>query len=223
MKGKLKIILIILLMFCFAGCTPKLTYTISGNNISESVEINFGNDFNKKTLEQTLDYYSHRKSLDTSVSIEEVQEGYKGVISSKETSITSYFSNATVLINQCYEDVDFSYKKFEGKYYIKTSTGFQCMVYDYNVVDEISVVVKTHNKVYEHNADEVKNKTYIWNITNDNKDKQSILFVVGDKEDLWYYKYKYLLIGLVAVLSLALIVGIIVMIFKNTSEKANRI
>ena len=213
MKNKLKIFLSLTLVFFFVGCTPKLTYTISGNNISESIEINFGNDSDRKTIEQTLDYYSHRKDLN----------GYKGIISLDETPMNTYFANNTVLINQCYEDVDFSYKAFEGKYSIKTSKGFQCLVYDYNVVDELFVSIKSYNKVYEHNADEVKNNVYTWHITRDNMDDQSILFVVGNKKYAWYYQYRFLIVGLGLVLGLALIVKIVIIIFKNISKNVNHI
>lgn len=192
---KLKIFLTILLIFFFAGCSPKLNYTILDGKITESIEVNFDKKSNKEEIEQTLSYYSQRENIKANIEIEKIKNGYKGKIKSQELSIDEYVSNDTALINECYEKIGFAYEEAEGRYYLNTSKGFQCMTYDYNVVDEVTITIQTYNKVYNHNADEVNRNKYIWHITKDNADEQNILFVVGNKQYVWYYRFKDVFIG----------------------------
>lgn len=221
MKNKFKIFLIILSIFFFVGCTPKVTYIISDDKITENVEIKFNGDYTKEKIEQTLDYYSYRGSFKADINVKSVQEGYVGTVTSPELLVEDYFRNNATLINECYEYVEFSHKN--KKFYINTSVGFQCLVYDYNVVDELSITIRTSNKVYEHNADKKGNNEYTWYITRDNAENQSILFVVEDKQYVWYDNYKFLFVGIIVVLMLALTTAIVISTFKNVSKKVNRI
>ena len=223
MKSKLKMFLIILLIFFFVGCTPKLTYTILDGHIKEMVEIHFDNHYTKEELEQTLEYYSHRDGYKADTKVEEITDGYKGTITSPNISMTSYFNNDTSTINGCYEIVNFSYEEDEQKYYLNTSKGFQCMIYDYNVVDDLSITVQTYNKVYKHNADEVNGNKYTWYINKDNAKEQSILFVVGNKEYVWYYRFKDLFIGLGVVSIIVIVLTIVLKIFKLVNKSVNHI
>lgn len=197
---KLKIFLTILLIFFFAGCSPKLNYTILDGKITESIEVNFDKKSNKEEIEQTLSYYSQRENIKANIEIEKIKNGYKGKIKSQELSIDEYVSNDTTLINECYEKIGFVYEEAEGRYYLNTSKGFQCMIYDYNVVDELTITIQTYNKVYNHNADEVNHNKYIWHITKDNADEQNILFVVGNKQYVWYYRFKDVFIGVALII-----------------------
>lgn len=197
---KLKIFLTILLIFFFAGCSPKLNYTILDGKITESIEVNFDKKSNKEEIEQTLSYYSQRENIKANIEIEKIKNGYKGKIKSQEISIDEYVSNDTTLINECYEKIGFVYEEAEGRYYLNTSKGFQCMIYDYNVVDEVTITIQTYNKVYNHNADEVNRNKYIWHITKDNADEQNILFVVGNKQYVWYYRFKDVFIGVALII-----------------------
>lgn len=218
---KIKIFLSILLIFLLTGCTPRLTYTILDGQISEKIEIPFDESYTSEEIKQKLDYYSYRNNLDISVDVEEIDGGYKGVVSIQDMPMNSYFENKNTLINECYKMVSFIDE--DKKIYLNTSKGFQCMTYDYNISDEIIITIQTYNKVYQHNADVVKGNKYTWNITSDNVDEQSILFIVGNKEYVWYYKYQALFIGLGVVIGIALVLGIIILIFRSVSRKVNKI
>lgn len=218
---KLKIILGIMLMFLITGCTPRLNYTILDGKITEEVEINFDEHYSEKEVEQKLEYYSFRNGLDVDVNVEETTTGFKGTATISSVSMNSYFENDNTLINECYKMVSFTEE--DNKYYLNTSKGFQCMTYDYNISEEVIITVKTYNKVYKHNADKVEGNKYTWYINNDNDEEQSILFVVGKGKYVWYYKYRWFFMGLLAILSVSLVVGIVVLIFKNIGNKVNRI
>jgi len=218
---KIKIFLSILLIFFLTGCTPRLTYTILDGAISESIEIPFDNKNTSDEIKQKLEYYSYRDNLSTSVEVEETDTGYKGIITIPNMSMSAYFNNNSTLINECYEMVNFTEE--DDKFYLNTSKGFNCMAYDYNFSDEIIITIETYNKVYQHNADEVKGRKYIWKITDENSDDQSILFIVGNKEYVWYYNYISLFIGLGVIAGIALILGIIILIFRNHFRRINKI
>lgn len=205
---KFKICLIILAIFFFVGCSPKLNYTILDGKITESIEINFDKKHSKEEIEQTLSYYSQRENIKANIEIKKIRNGYKGRIESEELSIDNYISNDTTLINECYEKIGFSYEEAEGRYYLNTSKGFQCMIYDYNVLDELTITIQTYNKVYNHNADKVERNKYIWHITKDNADEQNILFVVGNKQYVWYYRFKDVFIG-IALIAIIVVLSVI--------------
>ena len=218
---KIKIFVSTLLIFLLTGCTPRLTYTILDGQIKETIEIPFDDSYASEEIEQKLQYYSYRPNLNATVEVDKNDNGYNGIVNVSNMSMNAYFQNDRTLINECYKMVNFI--KEDEKFYLNTSKGFQCMTYDYNIVDEVIVTIETYNKVYQHNADEVKGGKYTWNITSDNADEQSILFVVGNKEYVWYYRYQSLFIGLAIVLSLSLVVGLVIFIFKNYSNKVNKI
>ena len=218
---KIKIFLSILLIFFLTGCTPRLTYKIIDGQITGTVEIPFDDSYTSEEIKQKLEYYSYRDNLNIKVDVEKDDNHYNGIATLSNMSMSAYFKNKSALINECYEMVSFTEE--DNKYYLNTSKGFKCMVYEYNVSDEITVVVETYNKVYKHNADEVKGRKYIWKINEDNAKDHSILFIVGNKEYVWYYKYQSLFIGLGIVLGITLIVGLIITIFKNYFNKVNKI
>lgn len=224
MKKQRFIILLFLMIFLLTGCEPKVTYEILDGKMTETVEMNIGSAYSEKRIQELADYYSFSKENGYLTSVEQIANGYNVKTSmEKEIDLEAYFESDLRFINQCYEIVSFTYEKEEKKYYLGTSKGFECMTYDYNHADKIDVTIKTYNKVYNHNADEAKNGEYTWHITRDNAEKNNILFVVGKGTYVWYYQYRYLFIGLISVAIFAVIMYIIIGIFRHLSKRANKI
>ena len=82
----------------------------------------------------------------------------------------------------------------------------------YNMLDKITINIKTNYLVKENNADKVNNNIYTWNLTKDNYQDKSIKIkidktkIVKDKNDNTdkYLNFLFIFIGIVVLLFIVL-------------------
>lgn len=219
---KKKLIIILLSIFLLTGCNPKFTYSISDGSITEQVEISFDQDYTDKEIKNNANYYGIGEDNGYTLSI--LRNDILSVKTiSKKSSLETFFNNSNIYFKRCFDNVYYSYDKSKKRSYIGTSEGFKCMYFDYLELDSIDVSIKTFNKVYENNADESKFGVYTWHFNKENASNKKITFVVGNSAYVWYYKYRFLFIGLLAIGVSILVFYLITSIFKTYSNKANKI
>lgn len=219
---KKKILLLVTTLFLITGCQPKLTYEINSGKITESISIDVDDEYSKSRLEETIEYYGYNKNNGYKYNVSKIDNGYNINIKGSKQSLESFVENNN-LVNTCYNIVDLSYEENEKRYYLGTSKGYNCMTYDYMETTGIEITIKTFNKVYETNADSKGFGTYTWKINGANFEESSIIFIVSSNQYVWYYKYRYLFIGLGTILVIGIVFLIVREIFSNSSKKANEI
>lgn len=211
-KHKILILSILLLMIC--GCDVKYNINITGSKITEEIILPNDNNYQKEDLENKF-YYNVNENKKYELELKKD----KIVLTNTKTTLDTLSNNN--LYNSCFSKID-SYEK-EGLYYIATSTDFSCMYYEYQPIDNITISIKTYNKVKESNADKIGFNTYTWVFNKDNYIDKNIYIVINKNEYVWYYRLRGLIIGLSIILVLVLIVSIIIKIFENRSNKENKI
>lgn len=211
---KNKILVLIILSLLISGCDVKYNINIRGKKISE--EIILPNTDNYTVDNLTNDFYydiENKKKYNLEIKEDKI------ILSNKDTKLSTLSNNN--LYDYCFSKID-SFEE-DGYYHFRTSSDFNCMVYEYIPIDKITIVLNTFNKVKEHNADEVKFGKYIWYIDKDNSSTKQIYFTVKKNEYLWYYRLRGLIIGLGSIVIVLLIGYFIVKIFKKKSDKENKI
>ena len=214
MMKKNKILILIVLSLLISGCDVKYNINIRGKNISEEIILPNVDNYTEDTFTNNY-YYDINGNKKYDVKIDED----KIVLYNKKTKLSTLATNN--LYDFCFSKID-SFEE-DGYYHFRTSSDFNCMVYEFIPVDKITIVLNTFNKVSNHNADEVKFGKYIWNIDKDNYKNKQIYFTVKKNEYLWYYRFRGLIIGLLSVLLFTLLCFGIIKTFKTRSNKENKI
>ena len=211
MKKKIVVLFILSLFLC--GCDVKYDLSIHNGKVSEIVSIPY--DVKQRDAYAKDFYYDidSMKKYGTEIKKDRFILTNKKVLF-ENISSNFYFQN-------CFDNID----SFEDKEYynLGTSEGFKCMYYEQEDIDEIVITLNTFNKVTEHNADETKFGKYIWYFDKYNYKNKRIYFSVKKNDYLWYYRLRGLFIGLGSVLVIVGIGTIIIKVFKNRSNKENRI
>lgn len=217
-----KVLLVLLIsVFSLTGCSAKCEMEIKNGKITENISISIPNEYSDKKINDLIEYYgvnnnsSFKQKITKSGSIMDIS------LTGKTEKLDSFFNDDDSFIKKCYNKISFLLE--DGNYYIGTSKGFNCLTYDYMELDKISISIKTYNKVYDNNADDVKGNIYTWNINRSNVLTHSMMFVVSKNDYVWYYKYRYLFGGLIAVGSLFMLIYLIYLTFKSSSNRANKI
>ncbi len=216
-----KILLILLIsVFSLTGCSAKCEMEIKNGSITENISISVPNEYTEKKINGLIEYYGINEDSAFNQKITKNSSFMDISLTGKKEKLDSFFSDDG-FIKKCYNKVSFILE--DGKYYIGTSKGFKCLTYDYMELDNISISIKTYNKVYDNNADDVKGNVYTWKIDKSNVSNHSMMFVVSKNDYVWYYKYRYLFGGLIAVCSLFIVIYLIILTFKSSSNRVNKI
>jgi len=221
MKKKVLVLSLIAFIFFLTGCDAKYEMEIKNSKINESISISIPSKYSEKEINENIDYFGIN---DNSAYTEKIiKKDNESIISfsEKKSKISDFFNSSDSFINKCYNKVSFVLEN--GNYYIGTSKGFKCLTYEYMELDSINISIKTYHKVYDNNADKVSNNVYTWNINKDNISTSSIMFVVSKNEYVWYYKYRYLFGGLIAISVIFLITYTVISIFRASSKRVNKI
>ena len=98
--------------------------------------------------------------------------------------------------------------------------------YEYPILENITINLKTNHKVVSSNANIVDGYHYTWNIDKDNKDDAAIQITI--KKDEYVFNYENELVK--KVMFFVLIIGIILGVggicyfyFKNRNERLNKV
>ena len=182
----MKKIFVLLILFLLCGCTTTYELKISNNSFKENIDI---------TIPNAIDDYKAVVDPETGVIVERDNQ-LESIIDSDNSALFSKKSNykKTVKKFDDYTNVNMKYKYDESKfkdsnvlktcfdkaefkskqnYSISASGYFYCLY-----SDSLDIKIITNNKVISHNANEVVNNTYIWHITQNNRDNVNIEFVV---------------------------------------------
>ena len=228
MRFKFVFLILILLLCC--GCNVeyelniddylKLNEFVSIKAISES-EKNKINDYDGylpvdvrtddyRVYEQKFDdveYYNIDKKYDNS----KLEVGYS-------FNIDNF--NYSMIAASCFDFL--SAVDTDNKLVLSTSRGFLCFE-NYPELESVNVKITTKREVYSNNADYIEGNTYIWNITEGNKDDIYINMSLSSEpieKKISFWEKNLLLILVISVI----VVGTVVyLIFKKRSEKINEI
>ncbi len=175
----MKKILILLVMLFVTGCGAKYSIDFTDDSVTESLVLSSVNsqeydaikngtfapvpafkdsaiNLEEPVKNEGVEYYDLR-AVDNNVQLK-----YKFSLSDYENSY---------LGNLCYD----YFKVFEEEDSIifSTNNNFKCF-YDWYDIDNFDVVMTTNHDVLFHNADEVTNDAYIWHVSKNTKDDESI-------------------------------------------------
>ena len=221
MNKKILVLLLITFIFFLTGCDAKYEMEIKNNKITENISVSIPSKYTEKEINENIDYFGINSDSAYNQKIEKKDNESIISLSGKKSKIDDFFNNSDSFVNKCYNKVSFVLE--DGKYYIGTSKWFKCLTYEYMELDSLTINIKTYHKVYDNNADKVSNNVYTWIINKNNISTNNILFVVSKNEYVWYYRYRYLFGGIVAVSVIFLVTYIVISIFRTTSKRANKI
>ena len=221
MNKKQLILILIIFVFSSTGCDAKYEMEIKNSKITENISVSIPSKYTEKEINENIDYFGINSDSAYNQEIAKKEKDSIISLSGKKLKISDFFDSSDSFINKCYNKVSFILE--DGKYYIGTSKGFKCLTYEYMELDSVSISIKTYHKVYDNNADKVSNNVYTWNINKDNISINNILFVVSKNEYVWYYRYRYLFGGIIAVSAIFLVTYLVISIFRGTSKRANKI
>ena len=168
----MKKIVLIILMLLISGCSSNYDLKISNNSFDENINFVVPSSSESVTDNDTIEDDNRLNSIfkESIASVTTEDEFFKKEISKFDNYTIvelvykhdeDSFKNATS-INLCFEYPEL---KFEENYYINLQGAFYCLY-----SDSIDIKIKTSNKVYSNNADEINGDTYIWHINESNVD-----------------------------------------------------
>lgn len=202
-----KLTLISILLFLVTGCSVEYQLTFNDNQLTEKIRID--------ASESSLTVDEMKQMLEEQLPENELQSYQTKVNKNKKIELTNKYSTKTyknsLILSQCYTAYNFI--ESDQYYDLTTSQTFTCNPFDYMIIDELTVEIKTNHKVLSSNADEVKGNTYIWKLTQKNKEDKSIQ-IRFSKEKI---ESK---IGLI-ILGIAVMIAIIVLITFMIQRKSN--
>jgi len=183
----MKKILVIIMLLLFTGCKAEYCIEFIDDTITEKVVI---------TAPGTLEYEAIKNNKfapvpafkNSAYNLEEPvkNEGveYYGLTASDNKINLEYKFKIeeyeeSYIANSCYN----YFKIFREEDNIVLSTGkeFNCF-YPGRDIDEIDVIITTNHKVLYNNADKVINNKYIWNLKNDDSDKNIQISFLNKKQ-----------------------------------------
>lgn len=167
-----KVMILFATLFLLTGCDVE--YNLEFNNDKFIEDVIITTDNNSEAANELLNAEQYAIFND-----KEERKYNKNILRNDDKVSVSFSSDYTIdeyrkaiLFNACYPV--YGIQSDEKYYYISTAGSFECMVYDYIPVDNVTIKFKTNYLVTEHNADVVDGNNYIWYINNDNKDKKPI-------------------------------------------------
>jgi hypothetical protein len=211
-----KMILLIVCVVCLTGCT--LNYeidfgrTIINENINAEMDGNIyeiassidGDGFylEKELVEGKIpslkgykDYYSRKIKVENNKSL--VDLNYKYSYDNYENSY---------ILNRCFEDV---YVKNTDDYlYVSLGGNFKCFK-----EDDVRIKVSSSYDIVKHNADEIKDDYYLWDIKLSEDDNNVELYISKELKD---EEKKSISSIKIIIIIIFIILGIGILIFKNT-------
>lgn len=174
-----KILVLLFLVLFTTGCQATYDIEISDYSIKEQIKINVPSSLDSNSKAIITDFIESEAYPLLGEQKEEIfYDIYlEGITGGQQYTLNYTYKNNEIknskILNECFEN---AYIDETDDYYMFAMTGkFNCM----NKNQKIDITVKTANEMYNHNADkhDLMN-TYKWEITEKNKDKVDIKFVV---------------------------------------------
>ncbi len=228
---KSKVIVLIISLFLLSGCEAIYNVEINDNYIKDELIVNNYNvtSWNKGSPSYKNLIDNNYKSFN--LAVDKDTPGYPEV--AKKLKGYNYYDKKLINTKDNY-GLKFSYNHkyneyiktpllvFFGKNSIKnyptlmdidSGDGQSLTAFNsYNMLDKITINIKTNYLVKENNADKVNNNIYTWNLTKDNYQDKSIKIkidktkIVKDKNDNTdkYLNFLFIFIGIVVLLFIVL-------------------
>lgn len=223
MRKNIKLFLSLLIVLLLSGCTVEYNLSFVNKQLNEEINVSLsGPDYQVNNVESLKNY----KLLAISQGLDQIaynssykDTGSEFIANYKYTYSINNF-NKNNIIRQCYDS--FSLTQDDDYYLLVTNNTFKCLaVTDYTFVDSYKIRITTNHKVVEHNADEVKGDTYIWNITNSNNDVDVTkpINIKFSKELIQESPFKQLSKVIIPLLIILLIGGILLFIVNKSKNK----
>ncbi len=218
----MKKIFIIFIILFLCGCSATYNLEISNDRFKENVSVFFNNENTEvSNLEDIESDDKITPFINNNYSaLSNKMDNYK----KKVTNVNNYinvvldyeynennFENSN-LLNSCFENFSFVNKK---TYLIKVSGMFYCLYDDQN---EITINIKTNNKVLQSNETSKTNNVYTWKINSSNVNNVDIIFEVQKG----FPMRKVLMYGGIVCLG-ALIILLLLMFVLKKRKKNNEI
>lgn len=226
---KIKIIISILTVTIFCGCTVKYNINISDDNITEEINITEKKNLITEDLDNSFneDIYSQYNSKGIKLYTKsKSNNGITNTYTLKQNYAILNYKKARAL-NECFDAVNIvKDEENENRYLFQTSKGFKCMTYDYAPISSYEINITTDYDVIDHNADSYKNNVYTWNINNDNADQKTIMLEFQKKSTKQKNKNKFninyeMIAIIIGIIFVAFLIGL--GIIKSISNKNNKI
>lgn len=221
-----RIILFSLLLVILTGCECNYQLEFKDDKLIENVELVLPSSEKDKIKElEKSSVYAIYNSMTNQPYIYNYDKGLINFTANYSYTYTPETFNQALYANDCFDA--FSFVSQGNNYILSTSEGFKCMSLDYHFLDSLKLQVKTNHVVLEHNADEVKEGNYIWNINNNNAENKRIYVKFGEVEErnffekiLDFIKENKLtvIITTILVLGVGITISTIVIISKKNNE-----
>lgn len=178
-------------------------------------KLTFEDLVNSKTIE--ADEATRREGLEKFKTKDELGITYEEEYNWKDTSDFSQIAG----VNTCYDYFTVLRNNDEksGNEQLIISTSAKNYCFDmYPNLESITVNLKTNHKVVSHNADQVKDNNYVWNI-NKNNASQKTMQIILSEETVFTMNW-----GLIFVIGGVILgIGILYLVIKSKSINANKI
>ena len=177
----MKKILVIICLFFLSGCTSNYNLEISNNSFKENLTVYINKSeipvkiYDDIELDDQITPFMNNKYL----AIPSKEDSYYHKVVTDEGDYYKVLMNydytekefgVSTSLKNCFENYEFGYDK---KYYIHGYGNFYCLY-----SENLTISIKTNNKVLKNNADTVNGNVYTWNINKENEKNVDIEFEV---------------------------------------------
>lgn len=216
-----KYLIILLFLVLLTGCDAVYKLEIRNKDFKEKIII----ETDKK---KQLNYFKNNQ-------LYAIMDGASNFEPYK-MSINTWFSNKKLKLKYKYNDLEYekatvlstcfdAYNviKEENYYLLSTSKGVKCFAEEYKpLLKNLKIVIQTNHKVIDSNADEYGRDTYTWYVDKNNYKRKNIYLKFEQNKYIFNYKNEFV-ISVVILLAMASSIGLIILILKNKSKRANNI
>lgn len=223
MKKKLEVILIIMILFLFTGCTGKSNVIVKDDGtVIENIEINEENNrilYGNYDVNDSLDLYLKKYLTALKVSKYSFNK-YSGKnisgikIEKKYDNICDY-ANKTIFSQYLYKTIKCSENDIYYELYNEGAV-VQNEFDDYKEMPDVrTLYIKLPVSATEQNADEVDGNTYIWKYDENTKDKNFYLKISKsalEESKKNYIKNQEIKKNRSKIINIGIIVGVILLI-----------
>lgn len=226
MKKIIEIFILLIIPLVLSGCTIEYNLEFNNKDLKEDINVYLqGTDYQVNTINNLkgIKPYAISSGLEQEPYNISFNDSGNEFVSNYKYDFTVDNFNKSHVFKTCYDA--FSFTESEDYYLLSTSKIFKCLILDFEVIDAYKIKIKTNHKVLEHNADLVEKNTYIWNIDNYNQVDaiEKPILIKFSKEVSKFdsiFNSNGFIVG-VAILSIALIIGIIFLIAYIKNRKNN--
>ena len=231
MLCKIKVLIILLIVFLASGCTANYTVEIKNNDVYEEfsfIETSSEklNSINKENGSSYLfiinkvlndDFPAFIKTSDILYEKEKIEENGLGMKLSYTYNIENY--KQSYIVNNTFDN--FNVLDQNNMYVISTGVGVKSFT-EYELLDNITIHLKTNHEVKKSNADRVDGYNYYWDINKSNYKNKYVYIEMYKNKYISNYNnvFIYIVIGIVGILC---IIGVIAALLRMKSKKNNSI